>query len=401
MSAVDRVRQRRTERDYEAPIPGEKERQANLVANAPWDVDVTRLSSSPTTYSPDMFSNPALTRASAVTPSPVVTPAEVSPTMEQQPRIAPDAYKGIALTSVADVPSLPSGGPSLPVGNYRLHPMMAKQSDGSPAIAYYVAYNVDTKKSDYVVGPRSVETFRAAHRQLENLAALYNQNGWRPYEQSSARVVDQLMKHGFDGALAGLKNATKEAVCDPVFWGRLLMNVVTSAAAAKKAPAAAAELEGTSTATQAASKFTYKEVNPGYPKTPGTTKNCVNCAVATDATLGGNAACAARTTKPLTGAALEAHYGRKLVPINGPADVEAALKQAAPRLARNRRRAPRPRTPRTCLQRRQRERYGAFRRRPDGQASEYQRSDFHQVADAADQSVRKHDLPNRSRATRP
>lgn len=97
--------------------------------------------------------------------------------------------------------------------------MIAKQPDGTSAIAYYTADNLETKKTDYVVGPGSVETSKAAHAQLENLAALYDQDGWRPYETSSARVVDQLMKRGFGGALSGLVDATKEAVCDPVFWG--------------------------------------------------------------------------------------------------------------------------------------------------------------------------------------
>lgn len=79
-----------------------------------------------------------------------------------------------------------------------------------------------------------------------------------------------------------------------------------------------------------APKLTYKDVNPGFPKTPGTTTNCVNCAVATDATLGGSPASALRSARPLSGVALEAHYGRKLVPIAGPADVEAALLKAGP-----------------------------------------------------------------------
>lgn len=222
MSGIDRTSSKRdVARDYDAPLPGEARKQANLVANAPWAMDVNRLASTETSYSPAMFANPALTRVQEPPRAAAATASAPTPSArsEDSPRIAPNAYRGIALMRVADVPALPSGGPPLKVGNYKLHPMMAKQPDGSSAIAYYTAYNSVTKKTDFVVGPGSLDAFKTAHPQLENIASLYDQNGWRPYEASSARVVDQLMKHGFDGALEGVLGANKEAVCDPVFWG--------------------------------------------------------------------------------------------------------------------------------------------------------------------------------------
>jgi hypothetical protein len=51
-----------------------------------------------------------------------------------------------------------------------------------------------------------------------------------------------------------------------------------------------------------------RNVNPGYPTT-GRTQNCVNCTVATDATLSGNPAAALPSSGPVSIRALEQQYG--------------------------------------------------------------------------------------------
>jgi hypothetical protein len=65
-----------------------------------------------------------------------------------------------------------------------------------------------------------------------------------------------------------------------------------------------------------------RDVNPGYP-TEGRTHNCVNCAIATDATLGGNPASAlpinSKNGVPIS--VLEKQYGAKFQNVNGPNNI--------------------------------------------------------------------------------
>ncbi|WP_237397771.1 toxin glutamine deamidase domain-containing protein, partial [Gilliamella sp. Pas-s25] len=65
-----------------------------------------------------------------------------------------------------------------------------------------------------------------------------------------------------------------------------------------------------------------RDVNPGYP-TEGRTHNCVNCVIATDATLGGNPASAlpinSKNGVPIS--VLEKQYGTKFQNINGPNNI--------------------------------------------------------------------------------
>lgn len=54
-----------------------------------------------------------------------------------------------------------------------------------------------------------------------------------------------------------------------------------------------------------------RNVNPGYPNTPGRTQNCVNCSQATDSTLGGNPASALPSSGPVGIDVLESQYGSR------------------------------------------------------------------------------------------
>ncbi len=66
-----------------------------------------------------------------------------------------------------------------------------------------------------------------------------------------------------------------------------------------------------------------RDVNPGYPS-PGRTMNCVNCAVATDATLAGRPA-SALPGSPTPIAALEEHFGGTFKPVASASEVSASL----------------------------------------------------------------------------
>jgi hypothetical protein len=81
---------------------------------------------------------------------------------------------------------------------------------------------------------------------------------------------------------------------------------------------------------QAAEAGTIRNVNPGYPKAPGRTNNCVNCSIATDATLKGRPA-SALPGKPTPTAVLEKLYGKKFTPTKGVADITQKMQTAGPK----------------------------------------------------------------------
>ncbi|PIT49920.1 hypothetical protein BHC46_01275 [Snodgrassella alvi] len=68
-------------------------------------------------------------------------------------------------------------------------------------------------------------------------------------------------------------------------------------------------------------------VNPGYP-TAGRTQNCVNCAIATDATLAGRPASALPSKGPVGLDNLEKAFNSKFKPVNGPHDIVKEMAQA-------------------------------------------------------------------------
>ncbi|MBK0031096.1 hypothetical protein IBT47_02265, partial [Erwinia sp. S43] len=74
-----------------------------------------------------------------------------------------------------------------------------------------------------------------------------------------------------------------------------------------------------------------KNVNPGYPE-PGRTHNCVNCSVATDATLSGNPASALPINHnngvPLS--VLEKQYGTKFRYVSSSETITQQMKNAGP-----------------------------------------------------------------------
>ncbi|WP_238137072.1 DUF637 domain-containing protein, partial [Variovorax sp. JS1663] len=67
-----------------------------------------------------------------------------------------------------------------------------------------------------------------------------------------------------------------------------------------------------------------RNVNPGYPQL-GRTQNCINCSIATDATLAGNPASALPAPRPKSIAILEAQYGTRFGPRSTPETIEELL----------------------------------------------------------------------------
>ena len=69
-----------------------------------------------------------------------------------------------------------------------------------------------------------------------------------------------------------------------------------------------------------------ENVNPGFPE-PGRTENCVNCSVATDATLKGNPAQALPGYETVY-TVLEQDYGRKFMKVNSRERIVEVFQQA-------------------------------------------------------------------------
>jgi hypothetical protein len=72
-----------------------------------------------------------------------------------------------------------------------------------------------------------------------------------------------------------------------------------------------------------------KNVNPGFPN-PGRTHNCVNCSIATDATLSGNPASALpiKSTKGVPISVLERHFGAKFGMATAPEKITQQMVEA-------------------------------------------------------------------------
>jgi papain fold toxin 1 (glutamine deamidase) of polymorphic toxin system len=86
-------------------------------------------------------------------------------------------------------------------------------------------------------------------------------------------------------------------------------------------------IEDAASVADEAAGYSARDVNPGYPG-PGRTMNCVNCSVATDATLRGAPAMALPSTAPKTLGDLERHFGASFAPMASRQEIEDTMRQA-------------------------------------------------------------------------
>ncbi len=73
-----------------------------------------------------------------------------------------------------------------------------------------------------------------------------------------------------------------------------------------------------------AGSHSLKDINPGYPIS-GRTQNCVNCAIATDATLSGHPASALPSNGPKPLSVLEKQYGGQFAKTSGIDEIQSSL----------------------------------------------------------------------------
>ncbi len=224
---------------------------------------------------------------------------------------------------------------------YRLYPEVSKGADGKDAVNYWTAYNTETKRVEFVVGPGSLQTFKTEPK----LYAVAAANGFMgepdAATRESAKVVEVGMREGFGAAFRQLGKAWRAAGSDPKWVAKTVFNVVTASAGgttATRATCAEAKTEvgamgaaaDVSPAASTARAHTLADINPGGVTAPGRGMNCVNCAIATDASYAGNPATALPSPTTLNLEDVTNATGGTFVAARSPADIEAALLRSGP-----------------------------------------------------------------------
>lgn len=292
----------------------------------------------PAAYPAAIFSNPAMFGQPVAVAKPKTEPAVVRPAPLP---VAPNARRGITLANLAE--NVPHGTRTDPTraftcgAGYKLFPEVAQQPDGKDALVYWKAFNTETKRTEFLVGPEALKSFTSAPSDYATAAANAFLGKQDAVTLASARTVDVAVGEGFGAAVHELRKAQVTAWTDPSWVAETTINVVSSVG-----PAAAARAELRLQARAAAAEAVAAEptatgfvahINDDLPlgKIDGTrTMNCANCAIATDSSIAGSPATAlpGDVTDTL---ALSRHYGKPWSEwISTSKDVEDAMAAAGP-----------------------------------------------------------------------
>lgn len=347
MSGIESASARKSspvEVDYDKPLPGAAEKTRANIANAPWVTDVANPSSAPSGYSSAIYSNPAMY-------GPAIALAKPPPPARSEPvplAAAPNALQGVTLALLAT--GVPSGTRSdasraFTCGaGYKLYPQLAKQPDGKDAVVYWNAFNTETRRVEFLVGPNALATFTSAPSDYATAAANAFLGEQDAATRESARVVDLTVRKGFAAGIGHLGVASKAAWSDPAWVAKTTMSIVSSAAAAPGTSRAAAaegraltneagELRAATVAEGPGAGGAIRKVNKDLPlgNTKGTRDlNCANCAIATDATLAGKPACAL-PGNVTPASEVSRHFGATWSKqMTSAAEVEASMQAAGP-----------------------------------------------------------------------
>lgn len=246
MGGIDGIAGGRTspwEDYYEKPLPKEGQKAAINVASAPW-LERAQTAPSPT-YSPAMFSNPAM-RGPAVTLAPAPPPAPAKPTALAA---APAAFRGVELAITASAPHSERTDTTRAIscGPYKLYPAVTRDGNGGEAVVYWHAVNRETKRADFVVGPDALTTFTSDPQKYAEVALRVFANG-EPDKATieSMKVVDAAMNKGVGAALTQLGHAWKVALTDPAWVLRRTTDLATAAAGGHPTSRAARATEAAS-----------------------------------------------------------------------------------------------------------------------------------------------------------
>ena len=320
--------------EYDKPLPGVAQKSAANIANAPWLSDAAPGTNGvPGAYPAAIFSNPAMYGPAVSLAKP---PALAAPKPEPL-AAAPNSLKGITLANVAA--KLPTGTRTDSTrafscgAGYKLYPEVAKQPDGKDAIVYWTAFNRETKRTEFVVGPDALRTFTSAPRDYATAAA----NGFMGGDEvtrESVKAVDEAMRHGFAAGVGQALHASHVAWTNPDWIVKTVTNTsatfVQSVAVADRLKVDMRAVAAERAVGEVGSTSFLEHVNNDLPlgKTEGTrAMNCANCAVATDAAISGSPASALPGAKT-SAADLSAHYGTRWSPACSANEIENALKTA-------------------------------------------------------------------------
>lgn len=167
----------------------------------------------PTRFDPALFANPC---ARFNTPPPTPIPPDGIL------KTAPNAWKGIQLKCLAEnLPAVTRTATERPLigGSYKLFPALARQPDGTESTVYWTAYNTQTKRAEFIVGPDSLTTFTSEPVLFEAAAGNAYMNGEpNRWQLESMKSVDAFMREGVTSSAQHLASSWLAAVQDGNWW---------------------------------------------------------------------------------------------------------------------------------------------------------------------------------------
>ncbi len=231
MSGIDGVSGNRSspwQEDYEKPLNGAAQKTAVNVANAPWLDDASRAPIRDAPYPAAIFSNPAML-------GPAVSLAKPPPPAAPKPEplaAAPNARQGVTLANLAE--NVPTGtrtdaARAFTCGAaYKLYPEVAKQADGKDGVVYWTAYNAETKRVEFLVGPDALKAFTSAPSDFANAAVNGFMGAHDAATHESVKAVDLAMRKGFAAGVGQALHASVVAWSDPDWVVKTTTNVTSA-----------------------------------------------------------------------------------------------------------------------------------------------------------------------------
>lgn len=324
--------------EYDKPSPGAAEKTAQNVANSPW------LATAPATkeetalaHPPAIFTNPAMLGAPVV----LAPPPPAAPVKPAALAAAPNARHGVTLANLAE--DVPKGTRTDQTraftcgAGYKLYPEVARQLDGKDAILYWTAFNAETKRVEFLVGPDSLTAFTSAPKDFATAAANGFMGDGDEVTHESVKAVDVAMRKGVGPAVGQLWHASGVAWSNPDWAAKTVANVasafVGSTDAANRMRLDQRAVAAERSIAQPDANHFIEHINKDLPlgKMPGTRDmNCANAAIATDATLAGTPTSAV-PGEVTHASVLQDYFGTKWSPATGQASsIEASMQGAGP-----------------------------------------------------------------------
>ncbi|NJO55292.1 MAG: hypothetical protein HC834_01875 [Rhodospirillales bacterium] len=184
--------------------------------------------------------------------------------IEQLPEAA-DAFDGIALLPVVEK-RLPvhdiHTAAAIECGIYRLVPHI--RDAPRRVIVYYIAYNPNAKRAEFVVGPKALATFRAEHTELMIVAGnFFGVFGVQPHEVSAAQIGHFALQGNWEAMLEAWSNSWREALKSPTWWLQAIGATAGATIAGRSAAATRLELEAAEAEHAAKAKAVELEAADG------------------------------------------------------------------------------------------------------------------------------------------